>query len=217
MTKSRNLISPKVIWTDQMVEVLRNQYPDRRALDIAALLGISLQSVYHKAKCLGLSKSAEFNASPLSGRTDGKRGADTRFQPGFTSWNKGKAIGTQGNSAKTQFKKGAAPANQLPVGFIRVNTDGYKDIKVAPGPGNWVQLHHHNWKLAHGEYPPDGMLLIFKDGNKLNCDLENLELISRGDLMKRNCIHNLYPELFEVVQLRAALVRKINNRSKNDR
>ena len=215
MTKSRNINAPKVIWTDAMVQALRAQYPDHRAADIAANLGVGVQSVYQKAKTLGLKKSAEFLASPLSGRTDGTRGAATRYQPGFTSWNKGKAIGSQGNSVKTQFKKGSTPANVLPVGHVRINTEGYKDIKIAPGTGNWVQLHHHNWKMAHGEYPPKGMALIFKDGNKLNCEIENLELVSRKDLMLRNNVHQYGPEIAKLVQLRGAITRQINRKEKN--
>lgn len=59
-----------------------------------------------------------------------------------------------------------------------------------------------------------GNALTFRDGNKQNTTLDNLQLVSRADLMRRNTRHNLPPELNELIGLRAALVRKINNRTK---
>jgi hypothetical protein len=69
--------------------------------------------------------------------------------------------------------------------------------------------------MAHGEYPPKGMALIFKDGNKLNCEIENLELVSRKDLMLRNNVHQYGPEIAQLVQLRGAITRQINRKEKN--
>ena len=215
MTTSQGKNAPKTIWTKHMVDFLLDHYSNDQTADIATQLGLSPQYVYGKASRLGLKKSAQFYASPLSGRTNGTRGDVSRFKPGHITWNKGKKYTAGGRSGETRFKKGMASANQLPVGHIRINTDGYRDIKVAPGPRNWVQLHRWSWKQLHGEYPNKGMTLFFKDGDKLNCEVENLELISRSELMKRNSVHNLPKELADLVQLRGALNRKINLRSKN--
>ena len=216
MTTSTGKNGPRTVWTESMIEILLDRYANDQTSDIAEQLGLTIQKVYTKASKLGLKKSAEFLTSYKSGRADGKRGHSTRFRPGQTVWNKGKKIGSKGRMVETQFKKGLVPANVLPVGHIRINTDGYKDIKVAPGPRNWVQLHRYNWKQVHGEYPPKGMTLVFRDGNKLNCEPENLELISRQDLMKRNSFHKYGPEIASLVQLRGALTRQINKKEKNN-
>lgn len=65
----------------------------------------------------------------------------------------------------------------------------------------WRLLHREVWKQHHGEYPPRGTALIFKDGNRQNCDINNLELITRKQLMTRNSIHNYPQEIIEVTRL----------------
>ncbi|BBI51055.1 hypothetical protein HORIV_34760 [Vreelandella olivaria] len=56
--------------------------------------------------------------------------------------------------------------------------------------------------------------MIFRDGDKRNFAPANLELISRAELMRRNSYLNLPEPLPQIVQLRGALNRKINSRSK---
>lgn len=218
MTKSRGILPPRQVWTAAHLEQLCTRYPHEKTDAIAADLGRALNRVYQKAAALGLKKSAEYLASPDACRLrrGGNVGLVFRFQPGQAVWNKGKHYTTGGRSAEWRFKPGQIPANLLPVGHIRVNSEGYQDIKTAPGPRNWVPLHRWNWKLAHGEYPARGMALVFKDENRMNCDIGNLELISRSDLMKRNSLHNLPKELAELVQLRGAVNRQINKRLKNE-
>jgi hypothetical protein len=58
-------------------------------------------------------------------------------------------------------------------------------------------------------------VLIFCDGNKRNFALDNLELLSRSALMRRNSIHNYGPELARLSQLRGAVTQQINLLSKN--
>lgn len=97
---------------------------------------------------------------------------------------------------------------------MRINTGGYLDIKVAPGIRQWVGLHRFNWFLRYGAYPPRGMSLVFRDGDRMNCEVENLELVDRAALMKRNTYHNYGPEIAKAIQLRGALQRQINRLSK---
>ena len=63
---------------------------------------------------------------------------------------------------------------------------------------------------ANGQVP-DGYNIIFRDGNTLNCVLENLECISDSELMRRNTIHNLPVEVQELIHLKAQLTRAINS------
>ena len=58
-------------------------------------------------------------------------------------------------------------------------------IKVRSGAAgkNFVPKHLYVWEQAHGPVP-NGYDIHFKDGNKQNCALENLELISH----RANCL-----------------------------
>jgi hypothetical protein len=76
-------------------------------------------------------------------------------------------------------------------------------------------VHHLVWEAAGHPPVPPGHVLIFCDGNKRNFSLDNLELLSRSALMRRNSIHNYGPELARLSQLRGAVTQQINLLSKN--
>lgn len=202
----------KSTWTPAEIQTLCERYPHERSADLAASMGRPLRQVYNKAVELGIKKTAAYLGSALSGRTDGKKGEHTRFQKGHQTWNKGLSWHSGGRYAETQFKPGCTPPNRRAVGDIRLNSEGYLDIKTAPGARKWVALHRWNWKLAHGEFPPPGMALVFRDGNRQNCDISNLELITRRELGRRNSVNNLPEEIKEVIRLNTWVKRKINGK-----
>lgn len=47
-----------------------------------------------------------------------------------------------------------------------------------------VYLHHLVWEKAHGPIPP-GHKVAFKDGNHRNCALDNLELLTNSDQVRK--------------------------------
>jgi hypothetical protein len=202
-------------WSDEDTVLLKELYPDTPTKEIAERLGRCLTKVYRMANSLGLKKSEAFLASEASGRMNKwnriRRGLDHRFPKGSTPWNKGKKIGSHPNAAKTQFKKGHLPHNHQPVGTIVV-VDGYKKIKLAE-PNVWEHLHRKIWMDHHGEIP-EGQCVVFKDGDSLKCEIENLELITREELMQRNTLHN-YPEpLKAAIHQLAGMRRRINSYAK---
>lgn len=208
----------RAIWTDDQVTTLQRVYANYSTEDVAHIIGHSVASTYRKANLLGLEKSAAFLASSLSGRMlpGDTTGAATRFKPGNKSWNAGRKIGTFGRTAMTQFKPGQLPPNFKAVGSER-RMDGYLQRKISETgypPRDWVAVHILLWQEHHG-LVPDKHCVIFKDGNRDNIVIENLECLSRGELMKRNSLHNMPKELVELVQLRGVLTRQINKRSKN--
>lgn len=110
-------------------------------------------------------------------------GRDTRFKKGQEAHNKGKPFIAGGRSSETQFKKGHKPHNYKPVGAIIYDKDGYKVIKVSDEGrqrDKWCYLHRNNWEKAYGEIP-QGHIVIFLDGDKENCNLDNLALIDRRE------------------------------------
>jgi len=62
---------------------------------------------------------------------------------------------------------------------------------------------------------PKGLFVVFKDRNKANVVLDNLELIDRHEHMRRNTVHNLPAELKEVLHIKKSITRKINQLEKN--
>lgn len=116
---------------------------------------------------------------------------------------------------RTQFKKGGIPRNTKADFDISVRTDNrgtkYQFIRVTLG--KWVPLHRFNWEKAYGRIPSK-LKLVFKDGDTMNCDIKNLELLTPGQLLERNSWHNYPAELGKAVQLRGALNRQINKHLK---
>lgn len=112
----------------------------------------------------------------------------------------------------TSFKPRYRSRSWVPIGTERVTSMGYLQRKVTDtgrAADDWVAVHVLNWETENGPIPP-GHLLAFRDGDRMNIEPENLELISRGDLLKRNSVHRYPPELRQVIWLKGALVRKIN-------
>jgi hypothetical protein len=226
-------------WTPGELEALRSLYADTPTKEIARQLGRTLTTVYGTAQKLGLAKSEAYLASPAACRLRREASAAsiaTRFKPGIVPHNKGlRRPGYsegRGRMQQTQFKKGsrtgAAADNWCPIGTIRADPEGYQRIKIreyehgkeASGFGNtkiWPLLGRHVWEQHHGPIPK-GHAVVFKDGRRDNCDIANLECISRRDLMLRNSSQRWGKEVFEVIQLRGALNRKLRSltREKQD-
>ncbi|MGH8385514.1 MAG: HNH endonuclease signature motif containing protein [Pseudomonas sp.] len=184
-------------------------YPATPMSQLIELLGRPKSALYGKAKELGLKRSAEFLASEHSGRLrpDANPGLATRFQKGHGTWNKGKPFAAGGRSAETQFTSGRLPHNHVPIGTEVMASDGYMKIKVAE-PNKWEWTHRRNWEAAHGAIPK-GMVLVFKTADHSNCCVDNLELITRRELMSRNTIQRFPPELKQTIRLLGKLKRTI--------
>lgn len=63
-----------------------------------------------------------------------------------------------------------------PVGTERLDKDGYVRVIVAPGKERLK--HHVVWEQAHEKVKRDEVLL-FLDGDRTNCDIDNLMLMKR--------------------------------------
>lgn len=208
-------------WTDPDLALLKTLYPNTPTKQVATVLQRNIGTVYRKANLLGLTKSKAFLASPESGRTNGIKGKDTRFKKGNIPWNKGmKGRKATGRAVETQFKpgqlNGRAAEMYQPLGSERVTRDGIRQRKIrddGPSQYRWRAVHALLWEEHNGPIPK-GHIVVFKDGNRENITLENLELITRAELMNRNSYHNYPKEIAELIQLRGAVQRQINKRMK---
>lgn len=218
MSKRRFHAEPRKWWTATEDALLRAKYPNTQTAKLVALLpGRSLTTVYQRAQTLGLAKTAAYLASPAACRLrrGDNVGAAFRFKSGQTSWNKGLHYKPGGRAKETQFKKGNRsarwPAEDYPVGALRINSDGQIDIKIKEGLRAWYCLARFVWMTERGPIPKGGVIWpINRDQHDTR--IENLELITRRELLRRN-YHDKYPlELRRLVQLRGALQRQINKR-----
>jgi len=106
----------------------------------------------------------------------------------------------------------------------------YKYIRISES--NWVPLHRYIWEKANGKIPKD-KVLIFINGDQMDCRLENLKLISKAENAIRNAGDHLkdgqiagfiagrnkelkeeilrnHPELIKLKREQLKLGRKIN-------
>ena len=207
----------KFIWTELDINYVIQHYPHSRTDEIAKALGLTVPQVYSKENRLGLKKSEAFLASQDSGRTDGTKGKNTRFQAGFTPWNKGKPYQAGGLSVKTQFKPGDKPRNWKPVGSYRVNGEGYLDKKINDLPGantvRWHPVHRLVWIEANGTVPDDH-IICFKPGMKTNVleeiTIDRLECITRAENAMRHRPYARGEDFGHITMLKAAITRHVN-------
>jgi hypothetical protein len=224
LTKSRGILPKRRFWLADEVEQLRRLYADTPTKKIAEQLQRDVKGVYVKAAELGLKKSAAYLAGPHAYRLrrGGGVGTATRFKPGQTPWNKGSHYVAGGRSAETRFKSGHRGGRAVqvyqPIGAERISKDGYLQRKVnddLPFQRRWRFVHVLLWERHHGPVPK-GHAIVFRDGDKRNLVIENLDCVSRQELMRRNTVHRLPKEFAELVQLRGALNRQINARSRKE-
>lgn len=113
--------------------------------------------------------------------SSGLKGSEGKAPP-----NKGKRY--PGKTNRTSFKKGQKAHNYKPVGYERVDDEGYVLIKVSddgPWHKRWRHKHKVIWEQKNGLIPP-GCKLLFADGDQKNISLDNLLLISDRQLLTLN-------------------------------
>lgn len=139
-------------------------------------------------------------------------------KPGNIPFNKGKkqteymSAEAIEKSKRTRFKKGQLPHNTKHNGAIVTRKDNngiyYQYIRIKKGV--WELLHRHVWQCENGPIP-NNKIVVFKDGNQNNVELNNLELISKNENMLRNSKHHFPEEIIPTM----ALISELNNQLKN--
>ena len=198
-------------WTAEKIELLRRLYPSNLTKDISHIFGVSPKVLSQVAFRNGIRKDPEIKKLGT---------AAGQFKKGQSPFNKGKKWSEfmseegQRNSRKTQFKSTHIPFNLRPDWSERINVDGYIEIKI-PGRRKWAQKHRWIWENAHGPVPK-GCQIHFIDGNRMNCELSNLEMITHAENARRNSHWNNYPkEVASLIQLTGALNLQINKHKSN--
>jgi len=82
-------------------------------------------------------------------------------------------------------KKILKKLNHLFLNVFYKNRGGKSYKYICLALGSWKPLHIYNWEKTNGKIPK-GHCLWFKNGDTMNCELSNLELITRAENMNRN-------------------------------
>lgn len=208
----------KRFWTKVEDNLMYDKFADTQTRELCKILDRSYRSVASRANFLGLKKSEAFLKSDLSGRLTklSELGKAYRFPKGNIPANKGKKMSKSQyeKCKKTMFKKGQQPKNTYKQDGVivvrydhkkRENSRPYKWIRISVN--KWKPLHRYIWKQVHGKIPK-GHIIIFKDGNTMNCVIENLECISKQENMLRNSKHDIPIEIIPT----KLLINKINKK-----
>lgn len=218
MTKSRGILPPKVFRTDAEKEIVIQLYPNTKNSEIIKIIGCHTEkSVWTIAKKLGVKKSPEY-LRLMGGQLDGVRGTASRFKPGNKPWLTGQKL--PGKTSITSFVKGQRPANWMPLGARRINSEGVLERKIKEGPNgamNWEAEHRLVWKDANGLIPKNHCIAFKPDkfSNVLELiTLDAIELLTRKEVMLRNSIWAKNPELAKLYQLKGQITRQVNRINK---
>jgi len=200
-------------------DIIRARFPHERTQDIANELGLTYSQVANRAFAMGIKKSEAFKRSELSGRYNLiKGGIPHRYKKGHEPFNKGKKMSSEvyDKVKVSMFKKGNRPNNWKPDGSVveRIDSTGRIYLYYKIKDSHWILYHHKIWTDVNGSIPK-GCILRFKDGDSLNCVLDNLELISMVDNMNKNTIQRFPQEIQEVIKLKSKLKNKINGKKQN--
>ncbi|TXH45500.1 MAG: HNH endonuclease [Desulfurellales bacterium] len=166
-------------YTEPELRLMRAWYHQIGPAPMARLLMIeigiqrSVPSVQNKARKMGLRyagpKKCLFNSRQVP-------------------HNKGKKLSPEWleKCRKSHFKPGHLPTQTKHDGAITIrDVNRSKTPYIRKAQGKWQQLARYNWEQANGPIPP-GHVVKYRDGNTLNCDIENLYLVSRAENLRLN-------------------------------
>lgn len=145
---------------------------------------------------------------------------ESQFQKGLTPFNKGikmeKWMSKESitRTKTTRFKQGALPKNTLYDGAVVIRTDSktkrkYQWIRISKA--KWKMLHVVTWEKINGRVPTN-RIIVFKNGDSLDCKISNLEMITLKENMLRNTIHRYPEELKQTIRTLGKLKKTINGK-----
>lgn len=202
----------KTTFTVEEDEIIRDNYLTMPMKTIGKLINRSFCGVNSRMNQLGLIIPEELRA---------ERKAKGMFRKGQEPANKGKKMNPEQYEKykHTFFQKDHIPHNAKKNGeeVKRKDKNGniYLLIKI-PEKRRLVYKHVWLWENENGTVP-DGYAVVFKDGNSLNCCLNNLECISRVELLNRNTINRFPEDLQRAIRLQSVIKRRIKKLKKQEK
>lgn len=172
--KGGHEVGERRAYSQRQIDFLKNNYPNMNSRRLTK----AFNEEFNESKNVDQIKSTLFRYKIQSGRTG-------CFEKGFKPWNTGVKGSIKPNSGS--FKKEHVPANTKPMYHERIcSKDGFIIMKVPErNPytgafGRYKNKHVWIWEQAHGPVP-EGHVVRFLDGDKMNCVLENLGLFTKAE------------------------------------
>lgn len=201
-------------WTDHERKLLSELYADNSTDFIAKKLNRSITSIYTQANIMKLHKSEEYIKIALERKDEKLKvlGIRNRFNKGHIPANLGQKMSNElrEKCKVTFFKIGHEPHNTKYDGYERLDSkDGY--IQVRINKGKFVLKHRYIWEQHNGPIPK-GNIIIFKDSNKYNLSIDNLQMITTKENMERNRVTKYPLELQHLIKLNNKLKTKLHEK-----
>ncbi len=229
----------KIEWPEENLQYLRDHWKTKTNRELAEGLGLNLTTVRTKLYELGLKRMelqywTEEQTTYL--RNHYKTIGDVELAEIFNQkwykekgWTKKhiekKRLYLKLKRTKSQLKKIHArnkKAGRLaicvkkrwettgsnPIGTIVVWNHPFGQLQHIKTAEGYIPYHRYIWEQEHGKIPK-GYNVCFKDGNRMNCTLDNLIFLSDKEL---HLVSNVLPELRETKFLIHKINQKINNK-----
>lgn len=186
-------------------KIILELYPTMSSKTLAKKIKRGPAYVLHRAKELGMQDII-----------DKKRGS-SQFKSGHKPHNKGRRWDEyMTKEAQEKVKAGWFNKERVirkPLYSISIRKDPpsgrfYKYIKLADR--KWVLLSRYVYEQHNGPIPK-GHNVRFKNGDTMNCNIDNLELVTRAEMMLRNSVQDYAPELIDTHVAISKLKKKINS------
>lgn len=194
------------LFTEEEDQFIKDNYLKIPIKTMGRMIGRSGSGIRNRMKKLGLEVPEEIKQSFIN---------KSYFQKGHTPMYKGKKLPPEvyERIRATFFKKGNVPHNVVPIGSERETKDGYIEVKVFGNRShrNWKLKHRVVWEQHYGSIPK-GHNVQFIDGNRKNCAIENLYLISKNDNLEKNSFNgeSLAKRLYRYTPEEIEALKKIN-------
>lgn len=196
----KDLTRRHLLLSEEEKEFIRNEYYYINMKDLAIFLRRDVNTINSFIKHENLGWIGKYKQQA------------TQRKKGYIPHNKGQKMKPEvyERIKHTLFAKGSKPHNTKKELHKEKHADGYWYIKISDN--NWELLHRYNWEQKHGKIEK-GLLLVFKDNNVDNCEVDNLELITKSENMLRNSRHKYSREIIPTKLLINEIKKKINEQS----
>lgn len=174
MSKRSERVIPVEMADEERIDFIKRNFDRMPVKQICRQVGKSRAYVMNRFRDLGLVVPDEVKAKFKENSLYKKGNVPVRTFSGL-------------EGIATRFNKGNIPGNTLYDGAITKRADkrGVEYYFVRVSMGVWEPLHRYVWKQHHGEILA-GMVIIFVNGDTMDCSIENLKMISKRENRKRN-------------------------------
>lgn len=203
------------LYTKEEDAYITEHYPNEDCEVIAKYLDRTCNSIKKRASDLKVKKSKEYISNLYREHYYNNPNVQKHtFKKGDIPHNKGKKwdewMKKEWLDNPSLYKKGNIPYSMKPIGAERINSYGYIQVKIAL-PNKWKLKHRIIWEEKYGEIPK-GHDIHFRDGDRKNTNIDNLELVSKREVMDRYSIYRYPKELIRLIKLNNRVKRKINEK-----